>query len=293
MISLLAPAKVNLYLHVGAPGPDGYHPLVSLVTFADVGDLIGSSRDEVPAFELRLEGAFAAALRDEPDNLVVRAIRELAEIGGGETPRIRLHLWKELPIAAGLGGGSSDAAAALRLVRPHFPDVSDDQLMGILGRLGADAPMCLAARPVIASGRGDVLSPAPPMPPMHAVLVNPGVACPTPQIYAAFDRAGRFQPPAPGALREAYGDVRVLAGDLAHCRNDLEPVACAFDPRVGEPIDLLSSRPETLLARLSGSGATSFALCAGQDEAAALADYVSTAQPSWWVKACTLGAPSR
>lgn len=289
MNTILAPAKINLYLHVGAPRADGYHPLWSLVVFADAGDRLTLGPSDALTFEL--EGPYAEALAGEADNLVVRAVRELAT--GGKLPPVWLTLDKQLPIAAGLGGGSSDAAAALRLVRDHsFPQVDDATLLAILGRIGADGPMCLAARPVIASGRGDQLTPAPVLPPLHAVLVNPGVACPTGAIYAAFDRAGAFRAVEPGDLRERYETAEALADDLARCRNDLEPAARAHDPAVGEAIDLLASRPETLLARLSGSGATSFALCANAKAAKALADYVARVRPSWWVRACVLGSPS-
>lgn len=283
-----APAKVNLYLHVGAPGRDGYHPLWTLAAFADIGDMI--SLEPAAAFEFAVTGRFAEALAGEGDNLVVRAVRELAAAAGQSIPTVRLTLDKQLPVAAGLGGGSSDAAAALRLVRARrFPDVGDDVLLAILARLGADGPMCLAARAVTASGRGDELSPAPRLPVLHAVLVNPGAACPTGEIYAAFDKAGGFSPPERGDLRCVFETVQDLADDLARCRNDLEPAARARHPQVGEALDLLASRPETLLARLSGSGATSFALCAGAEEARRLADDLGGLRPGWWVRACTLG----
>jgi 4-diphosphocytidyl-2-C-methyl-D-erythritol kinase len=290
--AVLAPAKVNLYLHVGAPEADGYHPLWSLVTFADIGDWI--RLQPAGGFEFAATGPFAADLGSTDDNLVVRAIGELAALAGSALPPIRVELDKQLPVAAGLGGGSSDAAAALRQVRDRcFPAIPDGALVEILGRLGADGPMCFEARPVTASGRGDRLSGAPQMPALHAVLVNPRAACPTGEIYKAFDRADQFAAPLPGDLRSAYEDVGDLAEDLARCRNDLEPAARAYGREVAAALDLLASRPEALLARLSGSGATAFALCAGAEAAGVLAGHLRALQPKWWVRPCVLGGPKR
>ena len=286
----LAPAKVNLYLHVGPPGADGYHPLASLVVFADVGDRL--SLEPAQAFAFAVTGPFAPALADECDNLVVRAVGALAEQAGSAIPAIRLTLDKQLPVAAGLGGGSSDAAAALRLVRDDaFPTIGDDALRGILADIGADGPMCLAAAPLTALGRGDALSPAPHLPELHAVLVNPGVAAPTGAIYAAYDRAGRFGGAGKGDLRTAYGSTAELAADLADCRNDLQAPAVAAAAEIGEALAWLDAHRDCLLARMSGSGATVFALCAGPGAVARLAQSIYDAHPEWWVRPCRLGGP--
>lgn len=288
--SAFAPAKVNLYLHVGAPGTDGYHPLASLVVFADVGDRL--TLEPAPAFEFAVEGPFADALVLEGNNLVVQAVEALARAAKAPMPAVRLTLDKQLPVAAGLGGGSSDAAAALRLLRDYaFPEIGDETLLAILGRLGADGPMCLAARPVTAEGRGDRLGPAPTLPELHAVLANPGFECPTGPVYAAFDRAGRFVAVERGDLRCVYEAAADLAADLAGCRNDLEAPAAAVTPGVGAVLSALRETPEALLVRLSGSGATAFALCADGAAAAALAEALQGRQPGWWVRACRLGGP--
>jgi len=214
---------------------------------------------------------------------VVRAVRALTE---GHPPALKLTLWKAIPVAAGLGGGSSDAAAALKLVRDLvLPDAPDGRLLEVLEGLGADGPMCLAAEPVIAEGRGERLSPAPRLPILHGVLVNPGVECPTGAIYRAYDEAGRFGGEARGALQPAYDSVEALAADLAACRNDLEPVARRLHPAVDACLAWLGNRPEALLGRLSGSGATAFALCANRAEAGALAGAAAAAHPAWWVEA--------
>jgi 4-diphosphocytidyl-2-C-methyl-D-erythritol kinase len=283
----LAPAKVNLYLHVGPPGPDGYHPLSTLAVFADIGDRLEVHPAE--AFALEVTGPFASALADEPDNLVLRAVRALADAAGRPALPLRLVLDKQLPVAAGLGGGTSDAAAALRLVRDRcFPDVADAELFRLAEQLAADGPMCLRAEPVLAEGYGERLSPAPTFPDLPAVLVNPGAPCPTPAIFRAYDAMGRFGGAEAATLASAYAGVEDLAADLSGRRNDLEAAARAHDPRVGEAIDLLASRPQTLLARLSGSGATSFALCPAAEAADRLAGEMATLRPSWWIRPCTL-----
>lgn len=283
-----APAKVNLYLHVGAPGADRYHPLSSLVVFADLGDELRLT--EADRFSFAVEGPFAEGLTAGADNLVFRAVDALAARLDRPMPPIALTLDKRLPVAAGLGGGSSDAAAALRLVRDHvWPDADEPTILDVLGEIGADGPMCWDPRPAIAEGRGDHLSPAPLFPDLPAVLVNPGVECSTGEVYRAYDTAGRFGDEARGVLRPAYGSAAELSGDLAGSRNDLEPVARALQPDVGEVLDLLKARSETLLARMSGSGATCFALCPTAADARRLCDSVHAAQPAWWVEPVVFG----
>lgn len=286
----LAPAKVNLYLHVGPPGADGYHPLSSLVVFADVGDRL--SLEPSDTFDFAVEGPFAPALAGEGDNLVVRAVRALADAVGADLPAVRLLLDKQLPVAAGLGGGSSDAAAALRLVRDHaFPDVGDALLLSILEGVGADGPMCLAARPVVALGRGERLTPAPILPTLHAVLVNPGSPSPTGAVYSAYDSAGRFGGEATGDLLRAYDAAPELVRDLTGCRNDLQAPAVSGTPAIGEVLVWLGDRPEVLMARMSGSGATVTALCADEAAATGVAAAARAMGVGWWVRACRLGGP--
>ncbi|NEX94276.1 4-(cytidine 5'-diphospho)-2-C-methyl-D-erythritol kinase, partial [Caulobacter sp. 17J65-9] len=204
-------------------------------------------------------------------------------------PPLRLVLRKELPIAAGLGGGSSDAGAALRLLREALQlELSDDALTKIAAGLGADGPMCLWREAAIAEGRGEQLSPPPGLPDIHAVLVNPGVPSPTGPVYRAYDAAG-----APGgadrpALPDAFDSVEELAAVLAACRNDLEAPAVALAPAIGAALQVLRGEPEVLLARMSGSGATCFALCGGELEAASLAERLAAERADWWVRVCRL-----
>jgi 4-diphosphocytidyl-2-C-methyl-D-erythritol kinase len=284
----LAPAKINLFLHVGAPAADGYHPLCSLMVFADLGDRVGLT--EAGGFTLR--GPHAAALEGEGDNLVLRAARALLARAGGLHAMPGLILDKRLPVAAGLGGGSSDAGAALRLLREAWGlEMADAELEAVAAALGADGAACLWGRPVLAEGRGERLSAAPGLPAIDAVLVNPGVAVSTPAVYRALDASGAFSDVTPPPMPDAFESVEELAGWLRLTRNDLEPPALALAPAVGDVLATLADEPETLVARMSGSGATCFALCAGDYEAETLAERIEAMRPDWWVERCRLGGP--
>jgi 4-diphosphocytidyl-2-C-methyl-D-erythritol kinase len=285
-----APAKVNLFLHVGAPAADGYHPICSLMAFADVGDRVAAYDSE--ALELLLRGPFASALDGAGDNLVLKAARSL--IGRAQRPvrPFGLTLEKHLPVAAGLGGGSSDAGAALRLLREALElPIDDAGLEAVAASLGADGAACLWGRPVLAEGRGERLSPAPELPVIDAVLVNPRVGVSTAEVYAAFDAAGRFGDVAPPAVPDAFEDAVELAAWLARQRNDLEHAAVIVEPVVGDVLETLRGEPECLLARVSGSGGTCFALCRSDIEAESLAERIEALVPRWWVQRCRLGGP--
>ncbi len=282
-LSAFAPAKVNLFLHVGRPGDDGYHPVASLMAFADVGDVVAIQPAEAPGFEAT--GPFAAGL--EGENLVVRAASALLARFPGPKPPFRLILDKRLPVAAGLGGGSSDAGAALRLLRDALGLPAPDALLEeIAAELGADGAACLWGRTVIAEGRGERLSPAPALPPLDAVLVNPGVGSPTGAVYGAYDQSGGADLP---PLPDRFESAEEAAAWLAYRRNDLQAPAVAREPLIGEVLETLAAEPETLLARMSGSGATCFALCSGDIEAEGLAERLQAMRPEWWVRRCRLG----
>ena len=285
-----AAAKVNLFLHVGAPGDDGYHPICSLMAFADVGDEVRAY--EAEALELSLDGPFAHALRGQDDNLVLRAARALIAEARRPVAPFGLALTKRLPVASGLGGGSSDAGATLRLLREALSLRLDDaRLEALATALGADGAACLWGRPVIAEGRGERLSPAPGLPLVDAVLVNPGVPVATGEIYRAFDAGGRFGDVAPPLAPEAFEDAVELAAWLAGQRNDLQGSAVAAAPEVGDVLETLAGEPECLLARVSGSGGTCFALCRSDYEAEGLAERIEALAPSWWIERCRLGGP--
>ncbi len=269
-----APAKVNLFLHVLGRRADGYHLLDSLVAFADVADRLAVA----PAAGLSLEigGEFGAALAAEPDNLVLRAARALAA-GAGIAPTGRLRLDKTLPVASGIGGGSADAAAALRLLARWWNLPSDAaNLAAIAARLGADVPVCLANRPARMGGIGEKLGPAPSLPRCGLVLVNPGVPVATAAVFRA--RTGAFS--APAKLPERWTDAAAMAADLACCRNDLEPPARALCPAIDFALTALAATPHCLLARMSGSGAPCFGLFPTPAKAAVAA--AALARPGWW-----------
>jgi 4-diphosphocytidyl-2-C-methyl-D-erythritol kinase len=281
-----APAKVNLFLHVGAPGLDGYHPLCSLMVFADLGDRL--TAEPATALELQVSGPFAREAPAGPENLVLRAAQALSAGSGGAS----LILDKALPVAAGLGGGSSDAGAALRLLRDLWSLPLDDAaLESLAAGLGADGAACLWGRPVLAQGRGERLSPAPPLPRLDAVLVNPAVPVSTPQVYRRLDASGRFGDIVPPEMPDGFAGAAELADWLAGQRNDLEAPACAIEPAVATVLATLAREPKALLARVSGSGGTCFALCRGADDAEAIAGRIASERPGWWVRACRLGGP--
>ncbi|MDQ1154201.1 4-(cytidine 5'-diphospho)-2-C-methyl-D-erythritol kinase [Brevundimonas sp. SORGH_AS_0993] len=282
----LAPAKINLFLHVGAVDGDGYHPLSSLVAFADMGDMVAVEPAE--RLSLSVMGPFGAVLAAEPDNLILRALRALGETTGTGEPPLKVTLDKRLPIAAGLGGGSSDAGAALKLARAVLRlDIDEAGLEAVAGRIGADGPMCLRARSAWAEGRGDVLTEAPDLPPLPAVLFNPGVPSPTGAVYRAYDRgpirgADRPAPPADGS-------VAAVIDWLADQRNDLEAPALALTPVIGQALASVAGAPGVELARMSGSGATVFGLCRTVAAAEAAARVLGAAWPGAWVHATRLG----
>ncbi|MBW3559056.1 MAG: 4-(cytidine 5'-diphospho)-2-C-methyl-D-erythritol kinase [Proteobacteria bacterium] len=281
----LAPAKVNLFLHVGPVRPDGYHPVASWMVFADIGDELQLA--PAPNWNFRAEGEMAGAIGGG-ENLVERAARLLFQAAGVPPPGLRLTLRKSVPVAAGLGGGSSDAGAALRLLNARLPEpLAPEALEAVAAGLGADGPACLQARPVLATGVGEVLGPAPSCPPLPAVLVNPRRPSPTGDVYRAYD-AGPVAAADLPDLPRAIGSPEQAAAVLRACRNDLQAAASALEPAIGEVLNLVSDQPETLLARMSGSGATCFALCATRAATRALASRITQARPDWWVRTCLL-----
>lgn len=282
MVTVFAPAKVNLTLHVVGKRDDGYHLLDSLVAFAGVGDTL----DMEPADGLHLEmsGPTAGLIPTEGENIVLKAARLLAE-AAGITAGARIHLTKRLPVAAGIGGGSADAAAALTgLIRLWHVTLPPERLGALALSIGADVPVCLAGKPTRMQGIGDVLSPAPALPPAWLVLVNPMIPLHTPAVFKA--RTGPFSPADP--LVEAPKDAPALAAALAARRNDLTPPAVSIEPVVGQMLAAIAASPGCLLARMSGSGATCFGLYAEEAPARAAAEALQRAQPGWWVAPAAL-----
>lgn len=274
-LQAFAPAKINLFLHVGPPGAGGRHPVCSLAVFADVGDTIFAEPASAPS--LVVEGPFRGDVGPDADNLITRA---LALAGA---PPIAVRLIKRLPAASGLGGGSSDAGAALRLAGRLFPDIGSERIETAARRLGADGLMCLRARACIAEGEGEILSEAPELPVLHGVLINPGVPSPTGAVYRAYDDgplADAARPPMPARFETAEAVWRFLET----CRNDLEAPACGLAPGIADLLGWMRAQPTARFVRMSGSGATCFALCEDRAAAEALAAAARAHGSAWWAE---------
>ena len=285
-----APAKINLTLRIEGRRADGFHDLASLVAFAGAGDLVFLHPDAPLALEV--SGPTAAAAGPDDDNLVLRAARAFAErVPGARLGRFVLE--KRLPVAAGLGGGSSDAAAALRLLAGLDGLALDDpRLFAAARATGSDVPVCLDPRARLMRGVGDRLSAPLALPPLSAVLVNCRVAVPTAGVFRALGlQPGAMLPGPehPDDLPEAMaGNAAALRALIARLPNDLEPPALALAPEIGRAMALLAETPEARLVRMSGSGATVFALTDNCRAAAALARRVLAQEPGWWVKPTVL-----
>ncbi len=277
-----APAKINLFLEITGRRADGFHDLYSLVAFADLGERIEAGPGE--GFSLAVAGPFADETPAGKDNLVLAAARALGDrLGDGHGARIRLT--KTLPVAAGLGGGSADAAAAIRALRKLWGvDLPETALFDLAISLGSDVPVCLAGRPAIVTGRGEALAPFW-LPQCPAVIVNPGVGLDTAQVFGAlgdrtFEDSATFVPVA---------DSDALIASLRSRRNDLEAPASALAPEIVGVLDALRTQPGCRLARMSGSGASCFGLFADAPAAAVAARRIAEGRTGWWVAETVIG----
>ena len=287
-----APAKVNLTLRILGKRADGYHDLESLVVFAGLADRVTLTLDA--PLGLDVDGPTAASAGDVADNLVLRAARELAARTDGVRFG-RFALTKQIPVAAGLGGGSADAAAALRLVmRVNGIARDNPRVMAAARATGADVPVCLDPRPRVMRGIGDVLSAPLDLPPLPAVLVNPGVPVPTRDV---FGKLGLQKGETRGAAGEIDAGRLTERGALVACLksqpNDLEVPAIAIQPVIADVIAAIERQRGCLLARMSGSGATCFGLFDTDAAAAGAANALSSSQPTWWVAPTTFNASAR
>lgn len=281
-----APAKINLTLHVLGRREDGYHELESLVVFAGTGDDL--RLDPGDSLALEVEGPTAVFAGSDADNLVLKAARLLSESVQGLRAGT-FHLTKRLPVAAGIGGGSSDAAAALRLLaRLNGLPLSHPAVTEAARLTGADVPVCLDPRARMMYGAGEKLGPALPLPRLFAVLVNPRVPVETPAVFKALglqpgQSLDRAVHPSMDLVSEAS-----LIDLLRAARNDLEPPSRRLQPMIGEALGLLDETKGCRLARMSGSGATVFGLYDDRAGAAEAAKQVQRLRPDWWVKATGL-----
>lgn len=277
-LSCLAPAKINLTLHVTGRRADGYHELDSLVVFTALGDRVRA--DHAGHLSLSVSGPCRDDVPPGPENLVLRAARAMG------VERAALVLVKHLPVASGIGGGSSDAAAALRVLasltgRPLPP--AHVQLT-----LGGDVPVCVRARPARMRGIGEVLDDTPPLPAFSLVLANPGIQCSTAEIFSRL--ASRSNPPMPACL-PTWATAQQFTAWLAGMRNDLQEPACALYPEITATLAALRAQPGCLAARMSGSGATCFGVFASDAASSDAAAAVTRLQPGWWVRATPLLMP--
>jgi 4-diphosphocytidyl-2-C-methyl-D-erythritol kinase len=282
----LAPAKLNLTLEVLGRRADGYHELASLVAFAGVGDSVELA--EGGALELLIDGPFAAGLIGS-DNLICQAALAAKEL----RPALQLgrfSLTKALPVASGIGGGSADAAAALRLLaHANAGTLTHADLVKLASGLGSDVSVCLSSRPALMTGRGEKVWPVSGFPPCGVVLANPGLALASAAVYGALKAPSLPEPPsAPPAVPDFAGSFARLLDYALPRGNFLQPPAMALAPQIATVLAALEALPGTRLVRLSGSGPTCFALFAEEAEARAAASRLAASHADWWVAASTL-----
>ena len=297
-VRVFAPAKINLFLHVGAKRDDGYHALQSLVVFTEVGDELSLA----PANDMTLSvsGPFASSLPVGADNLVLKAARALAQ-RVSVTDGARIALTKNLPIASGIGGGSADAAAALRGLRPLWglSHPGDDVVWGhwvpfanresdFLAALdvGSDVPVCLLSAPAWMEGRGEKVWSLDDLPETSLVLVNPGMPVGTAEVFRLLERRTGIAEMIPSGWGNSAHD---LVAYLSNATNDLEAPACSACPVISEVLDAIG-RTGAMLRRMSGSGATCFGIFEDANAAAAAADALSARHPEWWVRATKIAS---
>jgi len=283
-----AHAKINLALHVVGKRADGYHLLDSLVAFADVGDRLTLTPADADA--LHLSGPFGPGLEGH-DNIVARALalaRRVAEAHGHTIGPLSIELEKNLPVASGIGGGSADAAAVLRALLPGLPRAARDDLVAAALGLGADVPMCLDGRALVARGIGEMLSPLPQFPALPMVLANPGVAISTPAIFKALPTA--CNGPLPERPVQGFDTVGSVVSYLRLCRNDLAAPAISVEPVIGACLKALQAAGAARSA-MSGSGATCYGVFEDASQAQRAAGAIAAANPGWWVRA-TVARPT-
>lgn len=279
LLRVLAPAKINLFLHVGHKREDGFHALESLVVFAGAADTL--IFEPAADLSLTLDGPFAGKLTADADNLVFKAAHALAA-ARGLSAGARITLSKHLPVASGIGGGSADAAAALRGLNALWQaGAAADELRAIGVRFGSDIPVCVESLPAWMAGRGERVTILSGIPRLPMVLVNPGVAVPTGPVFRALETRRGVGLPIPAG----FADTAALLAYLKTTTNDLEAPARVIAPAVGAVLDAIAEQDGVLLSRMSGSGATCFGLFESDAAAAAARRALAERHAGWWVAA--------
>ncbi|MBL8908363.1 MAG: 4-(cytidine 5'-diphospho)-2-C-methyl-D-erythritol kinase [Rhizobiales bacterium] len=276
----VARAKINLALHILGRRADGYHALDSIVAFADIGDRLTLERSPHSQCEIRYLGPFGEALAALQGNIILSAEHELRSTLAVAFPKSSFALEKNLPIAAGIGGGSADAAAALRgLVKLHGLECSSTTLSSVARKIGADVPVCLLSRTCRMRGTGEILEEVHGLGEHHAVLVNPGIELSTSAVFARL-----------GLERQssAYAPIE-LPLMLGKCRNDLTDAAIALAPQIKSVLSMLERQAGATLVRMSGSGPTCFGLFDASESAAEAAARIAADRPAWWCRATRIG----
>lgn len=279
MLTLLASAKINLFLHILGKRPNGYHELQSLIFFVDIGDTL--SVKVAACNVLTADGEYAGHLPPPEENLILLALEALQKKYPG-IPCLQVHLQKKLPIASGIGGGSSDAAAVLRaaIALSPFP-VAAESLQGLLLTLGAELPVCYAAQPALVTGIGERITHWPQLPQWGVVLVNPLIPLPTQAVFAAMQ-------PSQFCISQEFSVPQNTQEwkDLAmKTQNNMTEAAAGRVPEINEILTALQTIPECFMARMSGSGATCFGLCESRESALQVAQKIRAKYPQWWVEA--------
>ena len=287
----IAPAKVNLSLHVGPPKENGRHNLVSLVSFADESAADTLTAEPASHFSIAIDGPFAKHAGPAKDNLVLKAARAMNDALDGNAPPLAFRLHKTLPCAAGIGGGSADAGAALRLIiRAHGGDRVQTLAETIAPLLGGDVLACLINLPGLMSGEGESYDPVLSVPKIPALLVNSGVACPTGPVFQAYDQAAPTALPEHPPLPDNRTALRPFLSWLKdNTENSLETPAISQFPDIADALGPLPALPGARFTRMSGSGASCFALFESMEAADRAGEQLSTQYPDWWIRSTLLG----
>ncbi|MEL7030967.1 MAG: 4-(cytidine 5'-diphospho)-2-C-methyl-D-erythritol kinase [Pseudomonadota bacterium] len=286
-----APAKINLSLHVGPPNENERHNLISLVTFADTDAADLLSAEPASHFSLAVDGPFAPQSGPAKNNLVLKAARAMNDALDGNAPPLAFRLQKRLPCAAGIGGGSADAGAALRLlVRAHGGETAQTMAEAVAPLLGGDVLACFHNLPGFMSGEGETFEPVLSVPRLPALLINPGIECPTGEVFNAYDEVAPERIPEHPPLPDNRTALRAFVSWLKdNTRNSLQSPAMSKHPEITKVLAAMQSLDGARMARMSGSGATCFALFDGIEQAEAAAVSVHRQYPDWWVQSSLLG----